>query len=331
MKLSQEMGDALVPVILEDLKLVEQEIFDHLGSDPPLLGEIARYLIKAGGKRVRPALVLLGFRAAGGEDVRRVIPIAAAIELIHTASLIHDDINDGSEMRRGQLTTNRRYGDTNALVAGDFLFVKAFRIGGMYDWEVVKIIADACTELAEGEVLQDGNRYNASLTPDEYLTTIRKKTASLIDACVTVGAWLSDADQPLIDALGSYARNLGMAFQITDDILDVKEASTTLGKPRGNDIREGQLSIVTITALEMLGSPERDELKAILGSRNTTTSADEINRAIELIQGTEALDASYRLARTYADRALEELMKLPETEFRDNLELLIEMIMNRFF
>jgi geranylgeranyl pyrophosphate synthase len=329
MNLTQEMSEFLVPEILDDLTHVEKELFEHLQSDPPLLGEIAHYLIAAGGKRVRPAFVLLGFRAAGGEDIEGVVPIAAAIELIHTASLIHDDINDGSHMRRGQETTNRKYGNTNALVAGDYLFVKAFRIGGMYDWEVVKMIADACAQLAEGEVLQDGNRFNTDLSLSEYLVTIEKKTASLITSCVKVGAFLSGAEQPTVDALAAYAHNVGMSFQITDDILDVKGSSTSIGKPRGNDIAEGQLSIVLIKALEMLDETLAEELRSIikLGSK----SPEQISRAIDLVLSTRALEESYILAQQYSDTACAELMKLPESDYRDNLELLNEMIIQRYY
>lgn len=329
MNLTQEMNEFLVPEILEDLKHVEKELFEHLHSDPPLLGEIAHYLIAAGGKRVRPALVLLGFRAAGGDDIDGIVPIAAAIELIHTASLIHDDINDGSQLRRGRETANRKFGNTNALVAGDFLFVKAFRIGGMYDWEVVKMIADACSQLAEGEVKQDGNRYNTDLTLDEYLVTIQKKTASLIKSCVKVGAFLSGADQPIVDALATYADNVGMAFQITDDILDVKGSSLSIGKPRGNDIMEGQLSIVAIKALEMLDDEAAAELRDIIKLECKTEQ--QLFRAIDLVLSTNALEESHTLAQEYSDKATQELMKLPETDFRDNLELLNEMMIQRYY
>jgi len=329
MKLTQDMNDFLVEDILEDLKLIEHELYTHLESDPPLLGEIATYLISAGGKRVRPALTLLGFKAAGGEDIQIVIPISAAIELIHTASLLHDDINDGSPIRRGQITCNRKYGDANALIAGDFLFVKAFRIGGMYDWEIVKIIADACSKLAEGEILQDYNRYNTDLSIDDYLVTIEKKTASLITTCVKVGAVLSTNSPEVVEYLADYAHNIGMAFQITDDILDVKGTSDITGKPRGNDIREGQLSIVTIKALEMTNGAGRKRLEEIIKKREN--SDEEIEEAIAIINDTQATKFAYDLAIEYADKARSQLMKLPESDYRDNLELIIEMIIERYY
>lgn len=324
-----DMEEFLVQDIVADLKLVEEEMLSHLRSEPVLLGEIASYLVKAGGKRVRPAMTLLSFKAAGGDDVQKVIPIAAAIELIHTASLIHDDINDGTNLRRGILTANKKYGNSSALVAGDFLFVKAFRIGGSYDWEIVKIIADACSQLAEGEIQQDLNQYNTNLTEVEYLDTINKKTASLITACSKVGAVLSGASQERIAALSDYAHSIGLAFQITDDILDVTGEEGDIGKPVGNDVRDGQLSIVTIKALELAGSEKRSELEAII--RNKGNTQDEIDRAIEIIKGTDALDHAYALAQKYADGARESLLILDESDYRDNLELNIEMILGRYY
>lgn len=294
-----------------------------------MLGEIATYLIDAGGKRVRPALTLLSFKAAGGNDVRTVVPIAVAIELIHTASLIHDDINDGTDLRRGIPTANRKFGDSNALVAGDFLFVKAFRIGGMYEWEIVKIIADACAKLAEGEVMQDSNRYNIDLSMEDYLTTIEKKTASLITACVKVGAVLSGSPSVMVNALANYAHSIGMAFQITDDILDVRETTERTGKPRGNDIREGQLSIVIIKALEMTDEINRRELQRII--RKNENTDQEIEMAVGIIMDTDALESAYAVAKEFADRAREELMTIPESEYRDNLELINEMIIERYY
>lgn len=329
MRIIHKMEDYLIEEIIKGLEIVEEEIIDSLHSDQDLLSKIASYLIKAGGKRVRPALVLLSFRAAGGDDVKKVIPIAAAIELIHTASLIHDDINDDSMFRRGILTANREFGNPNALIAGDFLFVKAFRIGGKYDWDIVKILADACAKLAEGEILQAQNRYNTEMTIDEYLRTINKKTASLITACARVGAILSGASQEEIEALTNYAINIGMAFQIRDDILDITGDKEITGKSIGTDIREGQLSILTIQALKDASEEERRELKRIIKKKENTE--EEIERAISIVKNTDALDTAHSLAKDYARRAMYELNRLKESDYRDNLELIIEMICERYY
>jgi geranylgeranyl pyrophosphate synthase len=323
------IDDYLIEDIIHDLLLVDEEILTHLQSEPPLLGEIGYYLISAGGKRVRPALTLLSFRAAGTQPIEVVVPIAAAIELIHTASLIHDDINDGTDLRRGILTANRKFGNSSALVAGDYLFVKAFRIGGKYDWEIVRIIADACALLAEGEIQQDLNQYNTDLSINEYLDTIHKKTASLISACSQVGAVLSGASSEIVEALTKFAFNIGMAFQITDDMLDVKGVEADTGKPTGNDIRDGQLSVVSIKALEQLKGDTKDELQTII--RKKENSDDEIKRAIDLIMSTDSMTFADTMANEYADKARDELHKLDESDYRDNLELIIEMIIQRSF
>ncbi len=326
---THEMEEYLLEEVVNYMKLVEKEILANLNTDPSTLGDIASHLIRAGGKRVRPALVLLSYRAAGGNNIEEVIPIAAAIELIHSASLIHDDINDASKTRRGVPTTNIKFGNSNALVAGDFLFVKAFRIGGKYDWEIVRIIADACAMLAEGEIQQDHNRYNTDITVPEYLETINKKTASLIMACARVGAVLSGCPEEMVEALTEYARNIGMTFQITDDILDIKGTEKSTGKSTGNDIREGQLSIVLINALQELEGEKKSELAAIIEKKEN--SEEEVQRALELIGETNTLKRAYELANEFSELARGNLMKLEETDFRDNLELIIEMIVQRFY
>ncbi len=322
-----KMYEYLDEQIIEDLELVEECIIDNIESEVELLDEISRYLIDAGGKRVRPAFVLVAFRAVGGKDIEKVIPIAAATEIIHTATLIHDDINDSSRTRRGIPTVNERYGLSRALVTGDFLFVKAFRIGGAYDWKIVKITADACAHLAEGELLQSMNRYNVSLSLDEYKDTISKKTASLISACGAVGAAVAGASDDVVEAMGSYGQNIGMTFQIIDDILDIEGDESTTGKPLGSDIKEGQLSAPLIRALSVLSEEKRNELAQIIQKREK--SQDEIDRAIDLVKETDALTFSNELAKEYGEKAREALGVLQESEYKDNLELLIDALLER--
>lgn len=327
MKLTLEISDLLDEEIIKDLELVEEEIYKNLKSNPKLLGDIAGYLINAGGKRIRPALILLSYKAFGGKDINEVIPIAVAIEMIHTASLLHDDINDKSMLRRGILTANRKFGQLNALVAGDFLFVKAFRIGGMYDWEIVKIIADACANLGEGEILQNSNRYNIELTMDTYLETIDKKTSSLIKACLKIGAVLAKAPLEQVQAINNYGYNIGMAFQITDDILDIIGDENKIGKSVGKDLLEGQLCALSIYAIKNSTSDDIKILKKIIMKKKNTD--EEIKIGISIIKNSNAVDYAYKLAEKYAKNAHEELKKIPESDYRDNLELFIEIIMER--
>jgi geranylgeranyl pyrophosphate synthase len=322
-----KMAEYLHEQVIEDLDSVEKFIFENLHTDIELLGEMSRYLLEAGGKRVRPAFVLLTFRAVGGKDIQNVIPIAAAIEMIHTATLIHDDINDTSTTRRGTPSLNQKFGLSKALVAGDFVFVKAFRIGGAYDWEIVKIIADACANLTEGEVSQSLNRYNVNLTLEEYKDTIGKKTASLISACGAVGAVLAGAGEEVVDALSSFGHNIGMAFQIIDDILDLEGDMSKTGKPRGTDIREGQLSVPLIRSLSVLEPERGGELSGIIAKMENTE--EEIDRAIAMVRGTDALEFSRNLANNYGKKAREALNVLSDSDYKDNLELLIDAVIER--
>src|SRR5467141_1531229 len=163
--------------VARELALVEARIRESIVSEEPLLHDIARYVIESGGKRIRPMVTLLAFQALGGQDVRQAVDLAAAFELIHSATLIHDDINDGGEMRRGRLAAYKKFGVQNALITGDFLFVKAFGIGGKFDDEIVEITANACAALAEAEIRQKRHAYDTSVTREEYLDIIHRKTA----------------------------------------------------------------------------------------------------------------------------------------------------------
>lgn len=322
-----KMAEFLDEQIIEDLDSVEKVIFESFESEVELLEEISSYLVKAGGKRVRPAFVLLAFRAVGGEDVQKVVPIAAAIEMIHTATIIHDDINDACMIRRGIPSVNQEFGLSKALVAGDFLFAKAFRIGGSYDWEIVKIIADACANLAEGEILQSTNRCNVDLTLEECKNTIAKKTASLISACGAVGAILGDAPKMKVDALWSYGHNIGMTFQVIDDILDLEGSKEETGKPRGTDIIEGQLSVPLIRAFSALESKKREELSGII--KKGENNDEEIDRAVTLVKETDAISFARDMAENYGTKAREALEVLTDSDYKDNLELLIDAVIHR--
>jgi geranylgeranyl pyrophosphate synthase len=323
----EKMAEFLHEDVIEDLDSVEAYIFDSFESDVALLKEISGYLVKAGGKRVRPAFVLLAFRAVGGEDIQKAVPIAAAIEMIHTATIIHDDINDACMIRRGVPSVNQKFGLSKALVAGDFLFAKAFRIGGSYDWEIVKIIADACANLAEGEILQSTNRCNVDLTLDQYKDTIAKKTASLISACGEVGAILGGAREGTVGSLSSYGHNIGMTFQVIDDILDIEGSEEDTGKPSGTDIQEGQLSVPLTRALAVLEPEKRAELSDIISKEEN--SDDEIERAVALVKETDALNFARNMAEEYGTKAREALNVLSDSDYRDNLEMLIDAVIER--
>src|SRR5947199_676150 len=215
MTTSQDFG------VANEMALVEAKIRRSIVSEEPLLHDIAQYVIEAGGKRIRPMVTLLAFRALGGTDATQAIDLAAALELIHSATLIHDDINDGGEMRRGRLTAYKKFGLQNALITGDFLFVKAFGIGGKFDAEIVELTADACAALAEGEIRQKRHAFDTSVSHQEYVDIITRKTALPIMAGAKIIGLIAGARLEDIDAVPGYGPTVRRAFRIVVDILKV--------------------------------------------------------------------------------------------------------------
>lgn len=313
--------------ISKELSLVEKLLRETVTSPESLLTEIANYAIGAGGKRARPAVTILSFYAVGGEEVKRAIEIAAALELVHNATLIHDDINDGGTTRRGQVAAHRRYGLHNALVTGDFLFTKAFAIGGHFEPEIVDITAEACVRLAEGEVRQSNQARNLALTEREYLETIRLKTGYFFSAGARLGALLGGGSPSEIEAMGGYGAAGGMAFQMVDDILDVVGEEPVLGKPVGSDIREGNMTLLHIHALRKATPDARRELADIL--RTEDPDAASVRRALEIVRASGAVEAARARARELGERAKEHLGVLPPSPHKLDLMRLVDMVLER--
>jgi octaprenyl-diphosphate synthase len=224
----------------QSLQAVNDLLLSVTQSSVPLLSETTRHILSAGGKRLRPRLVLLAHAAVGGGDEAYVVPLAAAVEIIHTATLVHDDINDYGTLRRGRETVNSRLGATFALLTGDFMFTKTYEIMAPYPGELNAVLARAAIELVEGETLQIQASRQGMLDRDTYLEIIAKKTAALFVACVELGALAGDARPEWIEALKQYAFNLGLAFQITDDVLDLIADPEQVGKNVGIDLSQGR-------------------------------------------------------------------------------------------
>ena len=313
--------------VSHELSLVEQKIRESLVSEEPLLSEIAEYVIAAGGKRVRPLVTLLAFKAVGGRALERVVDIAAALELIHSASLIHDDINDGGTERRGRPAAYVKFGLQEALVTGDFMFTKAFRIGGKFDDDIVDMTARVAAGLAEGEIRQKRHIGNVSISREEYFDIITRKTAMPIGTGARVGALIGDARVEQIEAAGAYGLNLGMAFQIVDDILDVVGDGVILGKRPGMDIKEGNVTILSIHALEDGSVSDRSELIRILRKRSKDWG--EVQTARRLIQESGAVPKARSEARAYGERAVAALDGLPDVDARRQMRDLVEFVLSR--
>ncbi len=313
--------------VAKELAMVEQQIRDSVVSEEPLLTDIATYVIGAGGKRIRPTVTLLAFQALGGKDIRQAVDLATALELIHSATLIHDDINDGGEMRRGRVAAYKKFGLQNALVTGDFLFVKAFGIGGKFDAEIVELTANACAALAEGEIRQKRHAYDVNVTREEYLDIIRRKTALPIMAGAKIAGLLAGARLEDVEAVGDYGLNLGLAFQIVDDILDVIGDETRLGKPAGTDIREGNVTLLAIHALNNGSTVDPRELARIIRKRRKRE--EDIRRALSMLRVSGAVEKARADARHFGQLAKEAIAPLPDSEPKRNMIKLVDFVLSR--
>jgi geranylgeranyl pyrophosphate synthase len=312
----------------DELMRVENRIAESLKSDEELLTEIASYVVRSGGKRVRPVITLLSFYAAGGKDPQEAIEFASAVELIHNATLVHDDINDGGTLRRGMKAAYKKFGVATSLVAGDYLFTRGFEIGGRFPENIVNVTARACVALAEGEVRQMRNLCNVDMHPQEYIEIIKRKTAMPIRSGAKVGAILGGGTEAQIEALSDYGMNLGICFQIVDDILDVIGTEDVLGKPVGTDIRDGNLTLIPIFALSN-GAEEAEALRSILSMEEKTES--EVTEALKLLRGSGAVEQAREVAREYSETAKRNLSVPLVPEFQERLTRLADFVLERSF
>lgn len=308
--------------LAEALQLVEARLASQVRSQEPLLTDIATYLIGSGGKRVRPAVTILIFRACGGEDLHDIIDVATALELIHSASLLHDDIIDGSEVRRGKDSAFRKYGLANTLVTGDFIFSRAFQLCGRFEEKLINWAAEACISLTEGEVMQGRFRHNSAVTLDDYFEIISRKTASIFQQGARTAAYLAGAPERVVDAMGQCGFNVGMTFQVVDDLLDVEGSAARLGKPVGIDLRDGNPSLPLVLALR-----EDQEVARVFEKAEPTV--DEITAALARIRAGGALAEVRRLAAHYGTLARQAIASLAVSAERDQLLLLVDQLIER--
>src|SRR5438105_108373 len=311
--------------VSDELELVEKNLGRAIRSREQDLSDIAAHLIQSGGKRVRPMVTLLAYFAFGGERIQDIVDIATAIELIHTATLLHDDIIDGAETRRGKESAFKKFGLKSTLVAGDFLFIKAFEFAGKFDESVVQWTADACTLLTEGEILQGHFNRNRAVTVDDYLEIVKRKTASLFHTGAKVGAYLAGAPSSLVDEAERYGLNMGIAFQMVDDVLDVVGHVDLLGKPIGMDLRDGNPALPIILAV-INGDPTvRDAFE------NGKLSEEQIGAALAAMKTGSSIQEAKLLSKRYAKEALKSVKKLPPSMYRNGLKTLVQLIIDRDF
>ena len=309
--------------MVEEMRQVDAVIQRRLASKVALIDQIANYIISAGGKRIRPLLVLL-FSGALGFVGRERFELAATVEFIHTATLLHDDVVDESGLRRGRSTANAMFGNAASVLVGDFVYSRAFQMMvSVNRMRVLEVLADATNVIAEGEVLQLMNMHDPDVAVDDYLRVIRFKTAKLFEASARLGAVLAEADNATEEACAAYGRSLGTAFQLVDDLLDYEGATEQLGKNVGNDLREGKPTLPLLIAMER-GSPDE---RAIVRHAIVHGEVARLREIVGIVRATGAIDATRDAARAEADKARASLDVLPSTPYRDALlDLLIRSV-----
>lgn len=301
--------------ISADMHAVDAVIRDRLYSDVVLIRQVAEYIIHSGGKRLRPALVLFTAGAMGYQGTQHQ-ELAAVVEFIHTATLLHDDVVDESDLRRGSKTANAIFGSAASVLVGDFLYSRAFQMMvGVDNMRVMRVLADATNVIAEGEVLQLLNCHNADVVIDDYLRVIRYKTAKLFEAASRLGGILGGADEALENRLAAFGMHLGTAFQLIDDVLDYSAEESATGKHLGDDLAEGKPTLPLIHVMQH-GSPAQ---AALVRGAIESGGRDDFAAVLAAIQHTGALEETRRYAQAEASLAIAAISDLPPSIFKDAL------------
>jgi len=301
--------------LVSAMERVDEVIRARLSSKVALVDQIGRYIVEAGGKRVRPRLLLL-FADALGHEGPAQHELAATVEFIHTATLLHDDVVDESSLRRGRATANALFGNAASVLVGDFLYSRAFQMMvSVNEMRVLDVVADATNVIAEGEVLQLMNMHDPDLAVEDYLQVIRFKTAKLFEASARLGAILGKADAATEEACADFGRRLGTAFQLVDDLLDYEGRSEELGKNVGDDIREGKATLPILLAMARCSPEEREMLREAI----RTGEVERLNQIIDVVRRTGAIEATRDAAEEEIARARANLDVLPAGRARDAL------------
>jgi octaprenyl-diphosphate synthase len=317
----------ILALVEDELAKVEEVFGTQVLSDVKLVAEIARYIQEGGGKRIRPALLLLGARLCGYQGERSIL-LASVVEFIHTATLLHDDIIDEATVRRGRRSVNSRWGNDITVLLGDFLYTKSMAMALSQDnLPILRLLSDVTLRMIEGEILEIERNGNLDVTEADHVDLICRKTADLFSACLRIGAILGTVGDEREQALARYGLNLGICFQMVDDLLDFTAEEKTLGKPVANDLREGKVTLPMIFLLRKAGRPGIDEVRTVLADRGFgRVSRDEI---VRLARENGALDEARALAEQYAEMARRELLAFDRSPYREALEILPDFILAR--
>ncbi len=311
--------------VRRELDMVEGNLNRNINSGVDILNQASMHLIKAGGKRLRPAFALLAAHFFL-DNLEEVIPMATALELTHLASLVHDDVIDNSVLRRGTYTVKYQWGNRVSINAGNYIFARALALSASYQRkDILEVLAQASMRICEGEIYQMLSSYNVEVGLKNYLRRIERKTALLISVSCKLGAMIAGAQPPQVRALELYGYYLGMAFQVTDDILDFVADEEVLGKPTGSDIKQGVITLPAIYALKH--SPEKEELRHLLSSPSLCSAQSE--RILDIVLSSDGVEYAHWVTEHYAGKARKELEYLPDQPVKSTLYELTEFISAR--
>lgn len=329
-RIAESVGAEAARRVAQDAQMIEARLRETLQSPVPLVNEIGMHTLRAGGKRLRPMFVVLSARASGTPyDLHKAVGIGVCMELIHMASLVHDDVVDHASTRRGRETANASFGNTAAILTGDYMLAKAMILLHENGYNrIADTVSRAVVEMAEGEVAELMTRTEFDLGLAEHLEILRKKTAVFFEACCRAGALVAEAPEERVDALGEFGLNLGLAFQIVDDLLDYRGDQSKTGKPQATDFREGCATLPLIFLRDKLSEGESEVVRRRFGNG---VSDDEIHMICNWMEARGCFDATIALARQHTEKALQALSRLPDTEERAVLAALAEAMAVRQF
>jgi octaprenyl-diphosphate synthase len=323
---SSDLAQLFEP-IREDLEAVEQEFVRHIQSRVALIPEMGRYIQNSGGKRVRPAVLLMASRLSGYRGERAVL-YASVVEFIHTATLVHDDIIDGADLRRGRLAVHSRWGNDITVLLGDYLYIKSMAMALTQDsLEIIRLLCDVTLRMIEGELYQLTKTGDVDISEEEHFEIIRRKTAFLFGGCAQIGGMLGGVTADQESALRDYGFNLGIAFQLVDDLLDYTADATALGKPVGGDLREGKVTLPIILLLRAGGGDADSLIRTIVADRSV--SPDQWREIVRLLREHGITELAYKRAVEYANRAKACLAAFPPSRERDALQSLTDYVLAR--
>ena len=315
-------------IVSEEWSLLDQEIEKQLSSDIELINNISQYIVNSGGKRIRPLIVLLSAKACGASDLDRIVKAAAMIEFIHTATLLHDDVVDNSDSRRGIKTAHQSFGNESTILVGDFLYSRAFQIMVQINhMGIMEVMSDATNTIAEGEVLQLINSGNPKINKEQYLEVIYRKTGKLFEAAMVVGGLLSNQSQTVLNTLQLFGKELGMAYQIVDDVLDYSSSFEIMGKDVGDDLAEGKVTLPMIYTLER-AMPDMQEM---IGQAILNKDSKNADKIIGSIQSTGSIASSVNDAKEKTEFALHSIQSLDNSKYKTALTNLAEIILHRSY